>query len=107
MAGEQIIRTIAGMEVNCLIKLHDRAYKQWRRKSDDWKQKLAKLKGSNVRIIEDYDIIPYLFISDLLVSDISSVINEFCLLNRPIVLYDACIDVFFPVRGYNYHSNSS
>jgi CDP-glycerol glycerophosphotransferase (TagB/SpsB family) len=39
-------------------------------------------------VIEDYDIIPYLFISDLLVSDISSVINEFSLLDRPIVLYD-------------------
>jgi len=88
MVGEQIIDTISGMEVNFLIKLHDRAYKQWRRKSEDWKQKLARLERSNVRVIEDYDIIPYLFISDLLVSDISSVINEFSLLDRPIVLYD-------------------
>jgi CDP-glycerol glycerophosphotransferase (TagB/SpsB family) len=88
MVGEQIINTIADMEVNFLIKLHDRAYKQWRKKSEDWKQKLARFKKSNVRVIEDYDIIPYLFISDLLVSDISSVINEFCLLDRPIVLYD-------------------
>jgi len=88
MVGEQIIDTIAGIGVNFLIKLHDRAYKQWRRKSEDWKQKLERFKGSNVRVIEDYDIIPYLFISDLLVSDISSVINEFCLLDRPIVLYD-------------------
>ena len=88
MVGEQIINTIADMEVNFLIKLHDRAYKQWRRKSEDWKQKLAKFEKSNVRIIEDYNIIPYLFISDLLVSDISSVINEFCLVDRPIVLYD-------------------
>jgi len=88
MAGEQIINTIADMEVNFLIKLHDRAYKQWRRKSEDWKQKLTRFRKSNVRVIEDYDIIPYLFISDLLVSDISSVINEFCLLDRPIVLYD-------------------
>ena len=88
MVGEQIINTIADMEVNFLIKLHDRAYKQWRRKSEDWKQKLAKFEKSNVRVIEDYNIIPYLFISDLLVSDISSVINEFCLVDRPIVLYD-------------------
>lgn len=88
MVGEQIINTIAEMEVNFLIKLHDRAYKQWRRKSEDWKQKLTRFERSNVRLIEDYDIIPYLFISDLLVSDISSVINEFCLVDRPIVLYD-------------------
>jgi CDP-glycerol glycerophosphotransferase (TagB/SpsB family) len=88
MVGEQVIHTIADMEVNFLIKLHDRAYKQWRRKSEDWKEKLARFEKSNVRVIEDYDIIPYLFISDLLVSDISSVINEFCLVNRPIVLYD-------------------
>jgi CDP-glycerol glycerophosphotransferase (TagB/SpsB family) len=88
MVGEQIINTIADMEVNFLIKLHDRAYKQWRRKSEDWRQKLARFKRASVRVIEDYDIIPYLLISDLLVSDISSVINEFCLLDRPIVLYD-------------------
>ena len=88
MVGEQIMHTIADMEVNFLIKLHDKAYKQWRKKSEDWKQKLKIFEKSNVRVIEDYDIIPYLFVSDLLVSDISSVINEFCLVDRPIVLYD-------------------
>ena len=88
MVGEQIINTVTDMGINFLIKLHDRAYKQWRRKSEDWKQKLARLERSNVRVIEDYDIIPYLFISDLLISDISSVINEFSLLDKPIVLYD-------------------
>jgi CDP-glycerol glycerophosphotransferase (TagB/SpsB family) len=41
-----------------------------------------------VRPIFDYDVVPYLFISDLLISDISSVVNEFTLLDRPMVLID-------------------
>ncbi len=88
MAGEQIITTIADMEVNFLIKLHDRAYKTWRSTSEDWEQKLKRLKKPHLKVIDDYDVVPYLFVSDLLVSDISSVVNEFCLLDRPIVLYD-------------------
>ncbi len=88
MAGKEIITTIAEMNVNCVIKLHDRAYREWRSRSPDWRAILKRLEKQNVRIIEDYDIVPYLYVSDLLVSDISSVVNEYTLLDRPIVLFD-------------------
>ncbi len=90
MFGKQIIETVALMPVNFLIKLHDRAYKQWKDSmKEDWEQILESYTNHpRVRPIFDYDVVPYLFISDLLISDISSVVNEFTLLDRPMVLID-------------------
>ncbi len=90
MFGKQIIETVAQMPVNFLIKLHDRAYKQWKDSmKEDWEQILESYKDHpRVRPIFDYDVVPYLFISGLLISDISSVVNEFTLLDRPMVLID-------------------
>lgn len=86
--GEQIISRVADMPVNLLIKLHDRAYRQWKPgMKQDWAEFLRQYEGHpRVRTVTDYDITPYLFISDLLISDISSVVNEFTLLDRPMVL---------------------
>jgi CDP-glycerol glycerophosphotransferase (TagB/SpsB family) len=42
---------------------------------------------SSVYFIDDPNIVPYLAISDLLVGDCSSIIAEFCTLNRPIVTF--------------------
>lgn len=88
--GRQIIESVAEMPVNFLIKLHDRAYKQWKSSmKEDWEQMLDSYKEHpRVRPIFDYDVVPYLYLSDLLISDISSVVNEFSLLDRPIVLID-------------------
>lgn len=41
----------------------------------------------NIYFIEDVDILPYLAVSDLLVGDVSSIIAEFCALDRPIVTF--------------------
>jgi len=44
-AGEQIIKTISSMDVNFLIKLHDRNYRMWRKKNPmDWSKRLNDLK---------------------------------------------------------------
>ncbi len=88
MHGRQIISTVSDMPVNFLVKLHDRAYKQWKpRMKEDWAKILDGYRGHpRMRAVFDYDITPYLFISDLLISDISSVVNEFSVLNRPMVL---------------------
>ena len=90
MFGRQIIESVSGMPVNFLIKLHDRAYKQWKGSmKEDWEKILDAYRDHpRVRPVFDYDVVPYLFISDLLISDISSVVNEFTLLDRPIVLMD-------------------
>ena len=41
----------------------------------------------NVHYIYDKDILPYLMISDVMIGDISSIIAEFCALDKPIVTY--------------------
>jgi hypothetical protein len=88
--GRQIIEKVSAMPVNFLVKLHDRAYKQWKSSmQEDWEQILEQYRGHpRVRPVFDYDVVPYLYLSDLLISDISSVVNEFSLLDRPIVLID-------------------
>jgi hypothetical protein len=86
--GRQIIAALADMPVNFLVKLHDRAYLQWKPSmNQDWVKILRSYREHpRVRVITDYDIVPYLYASDLLISDISSVVNEFSLLDRPMVL---------------------
>jgi hypothetical protein len=88
--GRQIMETVAAMPVNFLVKLHDRAYKQWKDSmKEDWEQILDSYRTHpRVRPVFDFDVVPYLYISDLLISDISSVVNEFTLLDRPMALID-------------------
>ena len=87
-AGVDIIKTISRMDVNFLIKLHDRNYRMWRKKNPtDWNRLLAEMKTPNMRIVTDYDICPAFYVSDLLVSDISSVTYEYCTLDRPMIFF--------------------
>jgi CDP-glycerol glycerophosphotransferase (TagB/SpsB family) len=64
---------------NLLIKLHQLTYRE---------ASIIKSFRSlpNVFFIEDPDCTPYLFVSDLLISDISSIVFEYALLDRPIIL---------------------
>ncbi|MBN1948934.1 MAG: CDP-glycerol glycerophosphotransferase family protein [Candidatus Cloacimonetes bacterium] len=41
----------------------------------------------DVHFIEDKDILPYLLLADILISDTSSIIAEFCALNKPIITF--------------------
>jgi len=43
--------------------------------------------NSNIRIVEDKNITKYLILSDLMISDTSSVVYEFLLLNKPVITY--------------------
>ena len=94
-AGDEIIKTVSAMEVNFIIKLHDRNYRMWRKKNPtDWRDKLDQMQTPNMRIVTGYDICPAFVVSDLLISDVSSVTYEFCLLDRPVIFYhiDQMID---------------
>jgi len=87
-AGEEIIKTISAMNVNFIIKLHDRNYRMWRKKTQtDWRHRLDEIKTPNMKVVKGYDICPAFWVSDLLISDVSSVTYEFCLLDRPVVFY--------------------
>lgn len=63
-----------------LIKFHPLMDQDW---VGQYRRSLAD--ASSVSILEDNDVTPALLVSDLLISDTSSVVYEFALLGRPIV----------------------
>jgi len=67
-----------------LIKFHDLMEKDL---IDTYKN-LAK-KYNNIVFVEDRNILKYLLIADLMISDTSSVIYEFLLLNKPVITLNA------------------
>jgi len=85
--GEEIIRSLVEKDWNILVKLHDLCYYPTYNPVD-WDGKLRALQHRNMRVIRDYDVVPYLFASDLLITDASSVANEFTLLDRPILFVE-------------------
>ena len=104
--GEEVIRRLQRTgRYDILIKIHDHPRAkaaEWsarlRTILDDnirivgdpieWSSRLRPLLDSHTRLVRDYDVTPYLFASDLLITDASSVSSEFSLLNRPMVFLD-------------------
>jgi CDP-glycerol:poly(glycerophosphate) glycerophosphotransferase len=83
MGEELIARLDATGQYDLLIKLHDHPHT-----TVDWFSRLAPLENDHVRLVRHIDVIPTLFIADLLITDASSVANEYALLDRPIVFLD-------------------
>lgn len=60
--------------------------------------------SKNIRIIDDYDITPYLHLADVLITDTSSVAYEFMILDKPVITYktqsrkDKGIDIIKPEK---------
>jgi hypothetical protein len=79
-----IERLKATGKYDILIKLHDHP----RDRVTDWPRRLKPLLDRHTKLVSDYDVVPYLFVADLLISDASSVSNEYALLNRPMVFLD-------------------
>ena len=84
--GEDVIRRLMNIdEYDLLIKPHDHP----KNKDVDWATYLRRYEGAHCRIVQPCDdVIPMLHAADLLISDASSVANEFTLLDRPIVYLD-------------------
>ena len=83
--GEAVLERLrATGKYDILIKLHDHP----RDRITDWPVRLKPLLDRHTRLVTDYDIVPYLFVADLLVSDASSVSNEYALMDRPMVFLD-------------------
>jgi CDP-glycerol glycerophosphotransferase (TagB/SpsB family) len=82
--GEEVIAKLkATNQFDILIKPHDHP-----RREIDWFTRLAPLEDEHTRVVRDADVMPLLFASDLLITDASSVANEYSLLDRPIVYLD-------------------
>lgn len=84
--GEELMRSMRGRPFNFVVKLHDLALSST--EPVNWKEKLPSLAAENVVILKELDITPAMAAADLLISDASSVANEFTLLDRPIVFVD-------------------
>jgi CDP-glycerol glycerophosphotransferase (TagB/SpsB family) len=75
-AGDEILDTLTGMDVNVVVKLHA------------WSTGAAALQARSVHLATGHDSSPYLFVADVLVTDVSSIGWEFALLDRPTIYWD-------------------
>ena len=83
--GEEVVRRLrATGRYDIIIKLHDHP----RDTTVDWSTRLRPLLDRHTRLARDFDVVPYLFVADLLISDASSVSSEYSLLDRPMVFLD-------------------
>ncbi len=90
--GAKLIPALARLDVNVVVKLHDRSYDRRSQTGGpvDWGHHLdAICRSWHVHAAHGSDVSPYLFVSDALVTDHSSVGFEFALLDRPIVVIDS------------------
>ncbi len=84
--GEAVIERLrATNRYDIMIKLHDHPRD---RGIVDWPARLRPLCDMHTKVVKDLDIVPLLYAADLLVSDASSVSNEYSLLDRPMVFLD-------------------
>jgi CDP-Glycerol:Poly(glycerophosphate) glycerophosphotransferase len=82
--GEELIAKLDALDrYDILVKLHDHPHG-----GIDWWSRLAPLESEHVRLVREPDVVRTMSIADLLISDASSVANEFALLDRPIVFLD-------------------
>jgi hypothetical protein len=87
--GDELIPALARLDVNVIVKLHDRSYDATQRGSGgvEWGPRIAThCRAPNVHLASASDVSPFLYVSDVLVTDHSSVGFEFMLLDRPIVV---------------------
>lgn len=82
--GQAVLERLKRMNrYDLVIKLHDHP-----RTKTDWRKQLRPLVDGHTRMVADYDVVPYLFLADLLITDASSVSNEYSLMDRPMVFID-------------------
>jgi len=83
--GEDVIQKLADTgDYEILIKPHDHP----KNHHIDWRSRLSWFEGDHCRVVWGGDVVPLAFLSDLLISDASSVSNEYALLDRPMIFLD-------------------
>ena len=72
-------------QYDLIVKPHDHP----KNADTDWATYLRRYESEHCRIASPREnVIPLMFVADLLISDASSVVNEYALLDRPIVFLD-------------------
>jgi hypothetical protein len=84
---EQVLPKLPGLaqRMNVIIKLHGFSWSQRRYKHHSEQAKQIAGQGIYLATREDYNIVPYYLVSDILLSDISSTLFEYLALDRPII----------------------
>ena len=83
--GEAVLERLrATGKYDILIKLHDHP----RDRTTDWPSRLKPLLDAHTKLATGLDVVPYMYVADLLLTDASSVSNEYALLDRPMVFLD-------------------
>jgi hypothetical protein len=93
IAGEGIVQSLVGPGFNVIVKLHDRSLEPSEPRFSggiDWRARFARIHvPGRIAFVEAADSSPFLAASDIMVTDHSSVGFEFCLLDRPLIVFDA------------------
>lgn len=92
IAGEKIVTSLVGAGWNVIIRPHARSLHPDVQYSGgvDWRQRLRDMEiPQRVVVSTVADASPELAASDLMVTDHSTIGFEFCLLNRPLIVFDA------------------
>ncbi|MFH0945453.1 MAG: CDP-glycerol glycerophosphotransferase family protein [Planctomycetota bacterium] len=85
--GEELIDQLRKSGKNVIVKLHDNSLDA-RKAGRNWRGLLGSIQDPRFRFVESADVVPLMSAADLLVSDASSVANEFTLLDRPILFME-------------------
>jgi hypothetical protein len=94
LAGEAIVRALAGAGFSVMVKLHDRSLDPDPRYTGgiDWRARFAALARDvgrdRVLFLEVADACPLLAAADVMVTDHSSIGFEYLVLDRPLVVFD-------------------
>jgi hypothetical protein len=93
LAGEQIVQRLVDAGFNVIVKLHDRSLDLSQPRFSggvDWRERFARMHvPGRIAFVEAADSSPFLAASDVMVTDHSSTGFEFCLLDRPLIVFDA------------------
>lgn len=77
---DELGKLVREKSIVLLIKLHPLTKQEW---VDEYKQFAEQ--EANVIFVDDFDVTKYQLMSDLMISDTSSTIFEFLLLNKPVI----------------------
>jgi len=93
VAGEDIVKSLLDAGFNVIVKLHDRSLDPTEPRFSggiDWRARFARIHvPGRIAFVEWADSSPLLAASDVMVTDHSSIGFEFCLLDRPLIIFDA------------------
>lgn len=79
---DALTKLVIEKNILLLLKLHPLTNEKWVKEYQTWSQQ-----EKNIIFINDYNVTKYQLMSDIMISDTSSTVYEFLLLNKPVITY--------------------